>query len=155
MTFQHFLSVTRQRHDVVEVGVSDALAFFHQTFDGGADGTKGATPAHHEEVSVLVAVDFLQWDVVSHAVDLLLTEFGHNLVVFRIGRQVALAVFLFQTADTVTQARRARDSPFATEPFLVTAVRHVVRVVSFGQRRRDARQVSHLGDAEHFGAVAQ
>ena len=137
---QDVAQVGGERVEVGEVRLGDALAGRPESTDPGGDGTPGRSPPDDEQLGAVLLVELHAGDVGRDAVDLLLAEPHHVLVVVGLVADVAVAVVLLDAADAVLQPGGAGQRPRPGERLGVPQVGPVhlstvgVGVVGLGRR---------------------
>src|SRR6476469_6089134 len=97
--------------------------------DSRTDRSKGRSPTQNQNLTCLFTHYFNEWDVVRGSINFFLPQLHHQVVILRIIVNVAGDVLFLDTADAMFEARRAGQSIWASECFLVTCIRHEGRRV--------------------------
>ena len=164
---QHLAEVRRHRVEVPHLRVGDCAPATPDASAGLADRTEGTAPAKHQQFRVAGRV--IDFEIGHHdAVDLRLPQPDHLVVVGTQIGDVAGAVGLFQSADSVFEPGRPRDRELPCQRLRIACIG---RELGTGLREtdidtvesaqiRDAPRLRTVGDRavgqqDHRGAVRQ
>ena len=137
-----------------KVCAGNRFAFLAHLLDRRCDRAKGRTPSEHQDLAVGIAV-YLEWrNIRDRAIDLLLTQFDHQVMVLRIVIDVAGDVLLFDATDAVLKSGRAGQRPGTRQSLFVARVRHEVLRIGC-ELHFDAWQLLDCRHRPGFGAVGE
>src|SRR5437870_7663101 len=104
------------------MGAGNGRAFPLHLLDSRSDRTISRSPAEHQNFSTRFAKDFHRRNVSDCAIDFLLSEFDHQMMIFRIVVNVAGDVLFLDAADAMFESGRSRKSVGPSQRRLVARV---------------------------------